>query len=69
MPLHALMAGCRAEYLEPSGRKVHNVELHNFYSSYNIIRIITSTRMQLVEQKHACQMRNAYKISFKKPEG
>jgi hypothetical protein len=30
-------------------RKLHNEELHNLYSSPNIIRIITSRRMTLAE--------------------
>jgi hypothetical protein len=29
-----------------SWRKVHNEELHNFYSSPNIIRVIKSRRMR-----------------------
>jgi hypothetical protein len=51
-------------------RKLHNEELHNFYSSPNIIRMIKSRRMRLAE--HVARMRekrNAYGILVRKPEG
>jgi hypothetical protein len=50
-------------------RKVHNEELHNFYSSPNIIRM-KSKRMKLVGHV-ACmeEKRNAYRILVGKPEG
>jgi hypothetical protein len=44
-------------------RKLHNEELHNFYSSPSIIRMIKSRRVRWVG--HVAQMgekRNAYKI-------
>jgi hypothetical protein len=50
-------------------RKLHNEELHNLYSSPNIIRVIKSRWMRcpghvaLVEEK-----RNAYRILVGKPE-
>jgi hypothetical protein len=48
--------------------KLHNVELHNLYSSPSIIRIIKSRRM-----RQACstngEKRNAYRILVGKPEG
>jgi hypothetical protein len=46
-------------------RKLHNEELHNFYSSPSIIRIINSRRMKWAG--HAARMgekRNAYRIWF-----
>jgi hypothetical protein len=35
-------------------RKLHNEELHNFYSSPNIIMVIVSRRMRWVEQHIVC---------------
>jgi hypothetical protein len=51
-------------------KKLHNEELHNLYSSPNIIRKIKSRRMRLAE--HVARMwnkRNAYVILMGKPEG
>jgi hypothetical protein len=50
--------------------KVHNEELHNLYSSPNIIRMIKSRRMKWTENV-ACmgENRNACKILVGKPEG
>jgi hypothetical protein len=51
-------------------RKVHNEELHNLYTSPNIIRMMKSRRTRLsghVERMGA--MRNAYRILVGKPEG
>jgi hypothetical protein len=51
-------------------RKLHNEELHNLYSSPNIIRMIKSRRMRWAE--HVARMgetRNAYRILVGKPEG
>jgi hypothetical protein len=51
-------------------RKLHNEELHNLYSSLNIIRMIKSRRMRWVEcVAHMAEMRNEYKIFVRKPEG
>jgi hypothetical protein len=50
-------------------RKLRNEELHNLYSSSNIIRMIKS-RMRWVEHVlHMGEMRNAHKILVEKPEG
>jgi hypothetical protein len=49
-------------------RKLHNEELHNFYSSPNIIRMIKSRRMSWAG--HVARMgetRNAYRILVGKP--
>jgi hypothetical protein len=49
---------------------MHNEELHNFYSSPSIIRMITSRRMRWkghVARKG--EKRNSYRISVVKPEG
>jgi hypothetical protein len=51
-------------------RKLHNEELHNLYSSPNIIRIIKSRRMKWAG--HVARMGetwNAYGILVGKPEG
>jgi hypothetical protein len=51
-------------------RKLHNEELHNLYSSLNIIRMIKSSRMRWAG--HVARMvakRNAYGILVGKPEG
>jgi hypothetical protein len=51
-------------------RKLHNEELHNLYSSPNIIRMIKSRRMRWAG--HVARMgetRSAYRILVGKPEG
>jgi hypothetical protein len=51
-------------------RKLHNEELHNLYSSPNIIRMIKGRRMRWAG--HVARMgetRNAYRILVGKPEG
>jgi hypothetical protein len=51
-------------------RKLHNEELHNVYSSPNIIRTIKSRRMRWAG--HVARMgeeRNAFRIFVGKPEG
>jgi transcription termination factor 2 len=50
-------------------RKLYNEELHNLYSSLNIIRMIKSRRMRWAG--HVARMgetRNAYRILVGKPE-
>jgi hypothetical protein len=50
--------------------KMHNEELHNLYSSPNIIRMVKSRRMRWTA--HVARMtekRNAYMILVGKPEG
>jgi hypothetical protein len=51
-------------------RKLHNEELHNLYSSPNIIRMIKSRRMRWAG--HVARLvptKNAYRILVAKPEG
>jgi hypothetical protein len=51
-------------------RKLHNEELHNLYSSPNIIRQIKSRRMRWTG--HVARMgeeRNVYRVLMEKPEG
>jgi hypothetical protein len=51
-------------------RKLHNVELHNFYSSPSIIRMIKSRRMRwTVRVARIGEKKNAYRILVGKPEG
>jgi acyl-coenzyme A synthetase/AMP-(fatty) acid ligase len=55
---------------EYTWRKLHNEELHDVYSSPNIIRMIKSRRMRWAE--HVARMeekRNAYRLLVRKPEG
>jgi hypothetical protein len=51
-------------------RKLRNEELHNLYSSPNIVRIIKSRRMRWAG--HVARMgekRNVYRLLVGKPEG
>jgi hypothetical protein len=51
-------------------RKLHNEELHNLYSSPNIIRIIKSRMMSWAGHvARTGETRNAYRILVGKPEG
>jgi hypothetical protein len=51
-------------------RKQHNEELHNLYSSPNIIRMIKSRRMRWAGPvARTGETRNAYRILVGKPEG
>jgi hypothetical protein len=50
-------------------RKLHNEELHNLYSSPNIIRMIKSRRMRRAGHvARRGEKRNAYRILMGKPE-
>jgi hypothetical protein len=50
-------------------RKLHNEELHNLYSSTNIIRMIEPRRMRLAGRVARIEKTNAYRIYVGKPEG
>jgi hypothetical protein len=53
-----------------SWRKLHSDELHNLYSSPNIVRVIKSRRMRWVG--HVAQMgeeRGVYRVLVGRPEG
>jgi hypothetical protein len=49
-------------------RKLHNKELHNFYSSLNMIRMIKEDEMGMACSTNG-EKRNAYRILVGKPEG
>jgi hypothetical protein len=50
-------------------RRLHNEELHNMYTSLNIIRVIKSRMMKWVGKvAYVGEMRNAYKFLIRKPE-
>jgi hypothetical protein len=62
--------GSKRDEVTGGWRKLHNDELHSFYSSPNIIRMIKSRRMRWA--RHVARMRekrNAYRILVVKPEG
>jgi hypothetical protein len=62
--------GPRRDEVTGDWRKLYNEELHNLYSSPNIIRINKSRRMRWAG--HVARMgktRNAYRILVGKPEG
>jgi hypothetical protein len=50
-------------------RKLHNEELHNLYSSPNIIRMIKSRNMRWAGHVARMGKRNAYRILVGKSEG
>jgi len=51
-------------------RRLHNDEFHNLFNSSNIIRTMKSRKMRWVQHvAHMEEMRNAYKILVRKPEG
>jgi hypothetical protein len=50
-------------------RRLHNEELHNLYTSPNIIRVVKSRRMRWAGHvARMGNMRNAYSIPFGKSE-
>jgi hypothetical protein len=50
-------------------KKLHNEELHNLYSSPNIIRMIKSRRMRWAGHVARMGVMTAYRILVGKPEG
>jgi hypothetical protein len=50
-------------------RKLHNEELHNLYSSPNIVKMIKSRRMRWAGHVARMGERNAYRTLVGKPEG
>jgi hypothetical protein len=67
--LHLGPSLSKREEVTGDWRRLHNEELHNLYTSPDIIRVIKSRRMRWVD--HAVRMgdmRNTYKILIGKPE-
>jgi hypothetical protein len=61
--------GPRRDEVTGDWRKLHNGELHNLYSSPNIIRTIKSRRMRWAGRVASLgETRNAYRILVGKPE-
>jgi hypothetical protein len=50
-------------------RKLHNEELHNWYSSPSIFRIIKSRRMRWAGHVARMEKRNVYSLLVGNPEG
>jgi hypothetical protein len=60
----------KRKFLTLPGLELHNEELHNLYSSTNIIRIVKSRRMRwAVYVARMWEKRNAYRLLLGKPEG
>jgi hypothetical protein len=64
------MFGPKGDEVTGEWRKLHNEEVHNLYSSSDIIRQIKSSRMRW--EGHVARMgegRNVYRVLVGKPEG
>jgi hypothetical protein len=62
--------GPRRKQVAGGWRRLHNKELHNLYDSPNVIRLIKARRVRWAGHVVGMEeMRNAYKILFRKPEG
>jgi hypothetical protein len=61
--------GPKREEITGNWRKLHNEELHNVYSSENIIIIIKSRRTRRVGHVAHIRMIYTYKLLVRKPEG
>jgi hypothetical protein len=61
--------GLRRNEVTGDWRTLHNVELHNLYSSPNIIRMIKSRRMRWAGHVARMGETNSYRILVGKPEG
>jgi hypothetical protein len=62
--------GPKRDKVKGEWRRLHNAELHNLFSSPDIIRPIKSTRIRWA--KHVVRIgeeRNVYKVLVGKPEG
>jgi uncharacterized membrane protein len=56
--------------VDGSWRKLHNDELHNLYSSPNIVRVIKARRMRWAwHVAHMGEGRGVYRVSVGRPEG
>jgi len=62
--------GSERQKMAGGWKRLHNEELHNLYSSLNIVRMIKSRRARWTGYvAHMGEMKNAYKILDGKPEG
>jgi hypothetical protein len=62
--------GPKREEVTGEWKKLHNEELHNLYSSLNIIRQIKSRRMRWAGHvERMGEERNVYRVLMGKPEG
>jgi hypothetical protein len=62
--------GPKRDHVTGDWRKLHNEELHNLYSSPNVIRMIKSRRMRWAGHVAGLGVkRNTYRILMGKPEG
>jgi hypothetical protein len=62
--------GPESEEVARDWRRLHNEELHNFYTSQNMIRVIKSRKIRLAGHVARMEeMRNAQTILVGKPEG
>jgi PAS domain-containing protein len=60
--------GSEREEVAGGWRRLHHVELHDFYASLNIIRVITLRRMGLAGHvARVGEMRSSYEILVRKP--
>jgi hypothetical protein len=60
--------GPRRDEVKGDWRKLHNEELHNIYSSPNVIRMITSRMRWAAHVARMGETRNAHRILVGKPE-
>jgi hypothetical protein len=66
----ARIFGPKREEAAGSRRRVHNEELHNFYASPNVIRVIKSRKIRWAGHvARAGEVRSVYNILVGKPEG
>jgi len=64
-----IIFGPKSEDTTAGCRELHNEELHDLYSSPNVIRVIKSRRMRWAE--HLARMgerRDVYRVLVRKPE-
>jgi hypothetical protein len=65
-----IIFGPKKDEVTKEWRKLHNEELHNLYSSHNIVRKIKSRRMRRVGHvAHMGEGRGVYRILVGKTEG
>ena len=59
--------GAKKDEITEEWRKLHNAEVHAFYSSPNIIRSLKSRRLRWAG--HVARMHRPYRVLVGKPEG